>query len=331
MVAATGRKNEFLYRPQVTSYDFGGPLTEDGDPSKLFTAVRRVISELFPNISLPKMPKRKRKMKLGPISTTNMFGIAGLQHIARGRSVSSQHPLSFEEVGHAHGLMLYDATVTYQPHEPAVLRVEGIRDSGYVYVDGVFVDSLSRAEKNTAVMIKAKLHQVLTILVHNEGRMSSGKALGERKGIVYNVTLDKLLLTNWTMRPIPLINASWLTDYDQMRSIRKKIPLKTVSSSFEVCVFAAEFEVPHAEPYDTFLRPDQKTKGIAFLNGFNLGRYWPARGPQKTLYVPRTLFRKKNVLVLIELEGGFHRGGRAPVVHFEDEPELLGTVHKIDE
>ncbi|KAL3209582.1 hypothetical protein MRX96_038023 [Rhipicephalus microplus] len=42
---ATGRKNEFLYRPQVTSYDFGGPLTEDGDPSKLFTAVRRVISE----------------------------------------------------------------------------------------------------------------------------------------------------------------------------------------------------------------------------------------------------------------------------------------------
>ncbi|KAH7968897.1 hypothetical protein HPB52_012293 [Rhipicephalus sanguineus] len=71
--------------------------------------------------------------------------------------------------------------------------------------------------------------------------------------------------------------------------------------------------------------------GIAFLNGFNLGRYWPARGPQKTLYVPRTLFRKKNLLVLVELEGGFYRGGKPPVVHFEDKPELHGTVHKMDE
>ncbi|XP_049268125.1 beta-galactosidase-1-like protein [Rhipicephalus sanguineus] len=166
MVSAAGRKGEFLYRPLVTSYDFGGPLTEDGDPNKLFVAVRHVISE-------------------------------------------------------AHGLMLYDATLTYQPHEPAMLSVEGIRDSGYVYVDG------SRT--------------------------------------------------------------------------------------------------------DTFLRPDQKTKGIAFLNGFNLGRYWPARGPQKTLYVPRTLFRKKNLLVLVELEGGFYRGGKPPVVHFEDKPELHGTVHKMDE
>ncbi|XP_049268226.1 beta-galactosidase-1-like protein [Rhipicephalus sanguineus] len=213
----------------------------------------------------------------------------------------------------------------------AMLSVEGIRDSGYVYVDGVFVDSVSRAENNTAVMIKAKLHQVLTILVHDEGRISSGKGLGESKGIVYNVTLDRIMLTNWIMRPVPLTNASWLTDYNQMRSIRKQIPLKAASSAFEVRVFAAEFELPYAELYDTFLRPDQKTKGIAFLNGFNLGRYWPARGPQKTLYVPRTLFRKKNLLVLVELEGGFYRGGKPPVVHFEDKPELHGTVHKMDE
>ncbi|KAH7969196.1 hypothetical protein HPB52_015788 [Rhipicephalus sanguineus] len=168
----------------------------------------------------------------------------------------------------------------------AMLSVEGIRDSGYVYVDG---------------------------------------------GIVYNVTLDRIMLTNWIMRPVPLTNASWLTDYNQMRSIRKQIPLKAASSAFEVRVFAAEFELPYAELYDTFLRPDQKTKGIAFLNGFNLGRYWPARGPQKTLYVPRTLFRKKNLLVLVELEGGFYRGGKPPVVHFEDKPELHGTVHKMDE
>ena len=31
---------------------------------------------------------------------------------------------------------------------------------------------------------------------------------------------------------------------------------------------------------DTFLQLDGWTKGIAFVNGFNLGRYWPVMGPQ---------------------------------------------------
>ena len=31
---------------------------------------------------------------------------------------------------------------------------------------------------------------------------------------------------------------------------------------------------------DTFLRLDGWTKGVAFVNGFNLGRYWPVMGPQ---------------------------------------------------
>ena len=31
---------------------------------------------------------------------------------------------------------------------------------------------------------------------------------------------------------------------------------------------------------DTFLRLDGWSKGVAFINGFNLGRYWPVMGPQ---------------------------------------------------
>ncbi|XP_065284064.2 beta-galactosidase-like [Dermacentor albipictus] len=331
MVAATGNKGALFYRPHVTSYDFGGLLTEAGDATDLFVAVRRVISELFPNKSLPEIPIQKRKMKFGPIKMMHMFGFAGLRYLSRGRSVSSQYPLTFEQVGHDHGLMFYEVTITYQPHVPALLSVDGIRDGGHVYLNGVFVDSVSRAENNTALLIKAKLHQVLTVLVHNEGRISSGKGLSESKGIVSNVTLDRRLLTKWTMRPVPLTNAMWLTNYAQMRYVRKQASLRAARSPFELRVFAAKFELPASKVYDTFLRPDQETKGIAFLNGFNLGRYWPARGPQKTLYVPRTLFRKENLLVLIELEGGFHRGGEPPIVQFVDTPELHGTVHKMDE
>ena len=44
-------------------------------------------------------------------------------------------------------------------------------------------------------------------------------------------------------------------------------------------------------------------KGVAFVNGHNLGRYWPLIGPQLTLYVPAPYLKKgKNSLILVELE-----------------------------
>ena len=42
---------------------------------------------------------------------------------------------------------------------------------------------------------------------------------------------------------------------------------------------------------DTFLSTPGWGKGVAFVNGFNLGRYWPTVGPQMTLYVPATLVK----------------------------------------
>lgn len=54
---------------------------------------------------------------------------------------------------------------------------------------------------------------------------------------------------------------------------------------------------------DTFLRFDGWNKGVAWINGFNLGRYWNA-GPQRALYIPGPLLRKgRNEFVLLELHG----------------------------
>ena len=44
-------------------------------------------------------------------------------------------------------------------------------------------------------------------------------------------------------------------------------------------------------------------KGVAWINGFNLGRYWPAVGPQMTLYVPKFLLKQNpdvNNIILFE-------------------------------
>jgi len=44
-------------------------------------------------------------------------------------------------------------------------------------------------------------------------------------------------------------------------------------------------------------------KGILYINGFNLGRYWPSVGPQITMYVPGEILQKgTNEMVIIELQ-----------------------------
>lgn len=101
--------------------------------------------------------------------------------------------------------------------------------------------------------------------------------------------------------------------------------------------YAGEFILPNTAslPLDTFLRLDGWRKGIAILNGFNLGRYWPVACPQVTLYAPAHLFKpnpQTNTLVVFEQEGS-PLTDNAPLannkVQFVKEHVLNGTTpHK---
>ncbi|MCQ2424239.1 MAG: beta-galactosidase, partial [Clostridia bacterium] len=72
------------------------------------------------------------------------------------------------------------------------------------------------------------------------------------------------------------------------------------------------------EPADTFLRTDGFRKGFVLLNGFNLGRFWEI-GPQKTLYVPRSLLCPGDNEVIVFTSDGL--SGDAAVT-FTDTPDL---------
>ncbi len=67
-------------------------------------------------------------------------------------------------------------------------------------------------------------------------------------------------------------------------------------------------------------------QGQAFINGFNLGRYWPVVGPQVTLYVPRTVWNSQSSeqkLIMLELESA-PCGTNAfnCTVTFQDQPSI---------
>lgn len=68
-------------------------------------------------------------------------------------------------------------------------------------------------------------------------------------------------------------------------------------------------------------------QGQVWINGFNLGRYWPARGPQKTLFVPQHILvtSAPNTIIVLELEHA-PCGDKEPcTVEFVDKP-LIGAT-----
>ena len=80
---------------------------------------------------------------------------------------------------------------------------------------------------------------------------------------------------------------------------------------------------------DSFLSLPGWHKGVAWINGFNLGRYWPVVGPQKTLYVPGALLRPhpaQNKIVILEQDQPPCFAGTKCQVEFVDIPDIDGDT-----
>ncbi|KAK5976287.1 hypothetical protein GCK32_022011 [Trichostrongylus colubriformis] len=74
-------------------------------------------------------------------------------------------------------------------------------------------------------------------------------------------------------------------------------------------------------PTDTFLNTTAWGKGVAIVNGNNLGRYWASQGPQYTLYVPAAFLRAgDNSLLLLELESTHNCNDSSCFMSFVDQP-----------
>ncbi|GIY60237.1 beta-galactosidase [Caerostris extrusa] len=222
------------------------------------------------------------------------------------------------------GFVLYKVSVPFQPTDPGVLTVKGIADRGYVFVNKVFQGILSREQKVESIPVQVLKGQEIEILVENQGRVCANQ-IKDPKGILQNVTLGSKTLANWTMIPINLDPKSIHEIESSKGTIRTNDAL-----SAPFFLFAGEFTIPNSvNILDTFLKVDGWHKGVAFLNQFNLGRYWPIMGPQVTLYAPSILFQKApavNHVTLLELENAPCGNSNSCVIQFVDTPIINGPV-----
>jgi beta-galactosidase len=292
------------YHSDVTSYDYAAPLDECGDPSPRFAAYRDVLRK-YENVPETPIVRSTPKRAYGSIELRESIGLFDvLDGLSRKHLSVTPDPMEFFDQDY--GFILYRTHIT-GPRGEAMLYAHEIRDRAQVFVDGQAIGVLERETGDEALSLDVPPQGItLDLLVENMGRVNFGPGLMDRKGIVGSVMFDWQVLFNWEVYPLPL---------DDLNGLKFQALTLTPAAIEGPRFFRGTFEVDEAA--DTFLVLPGWTKGVAWINGFNLGRYWK-RGPQQTLYMPAPLLKRgENEVIVFELHGAEHL-----TVESRDKPTL---------
>jgi len=301
-----GANDKGTYHPITTSYDYDAPLDEAGNPTAKYWAFRAVIarhaavSADVPAAAAPPAPSFAVPLR----QVLPLWHVLGLL----GHETAHDAVVSADEVGQYQGLTLYandfEAPDGESPADhaaartgsgaAAVLTVGEVRDRAQVFVNRQGAGVLARDHHDTSLALPPGARGRLEILVEDQGRVDYGSRIGEAKGLIGPVSVGGADLRGWDVRPMPLEDITAVGD-----ALRQQ-PERELAGQLAGPAFArAAFDLPEAA--DLYLSTAGWGKGIAWVNGFCLGRYW-SRGPQRTLYVPGPATRPgANELIILEL------------------------------
>ena len=256
------------YEPQISSYDYDAPLDEAGNVTDKFIQFRKVIAQhLQPGQILPEVPSAKPSINIPAInfaSETSLFDMLPAP-------ISYPSPLTFEDLNQAYGYVLYRTTL--HDATSGFLKIKDLRDYGIIFINGKRAGVLDRRLRQDSMQIEIpKGNVVLDILVENLGRINFGSyLLKNKKGITEKVMLNNMELKSWKMYSLP---------FDSINSIAFKNSKRTADIPV---VKKGTFLLQNVG--DTYLDMSSWGKGVVWINGHSLGRYWNV-GPQQTIYLP---------------------------------------------
>ena len=270
------------YEPQISSYDYDAPLDEAGNATEKFMQFRKVIAKHLPaGQTLPEVPAAKPVIAIPAIKLTRSASIFGLGSIP----VSSDKPLSFEDLGQAYGWVLYSTTL--DGNKAGWLQLKELRDYCIVMVNGKRVGVLERRTKLDSIRLQLPAGKVkLDLLVENLGRINFGPyLLANKKGITEKVIFDHKEVKKWQQFKLP---------FDQLPAAGKSTVVNNTPALKQGSFVLTEVG-------DTWLDMSNWGKGAVWINGHHLGRYWEV-GPQQTIYVPAEWLHKgRNDIAVMEL------------------------------
>lgn len=278
------------YCPTTTSYDYGAPLNEYGGYTEKYFVLRNRMQKRLGK-ELPELPEDAKTQKIGKVILDEF---ADLRNVYKKFAVhkKSHIPYYMEHYGQNSGLIMYSTTLKGN-YRDTKLNAFGVHDIAYVYVNGELKHIYDRTklkgkelfDESFSVPVDAFNGEIkVDIIVQALGRINYDRRIYDRKGLG-EIYLGGQAVVDWDIYCMELDCAPEIT----YKKAHKDFP----------CFLKGTFKAN--EKTDTFVDMRGFTNAVVYVNGFNLGRFING-GPQYTLYLPGTLLKDENEIVVLELQ-----------------------------
>lgn len=284
-----GGANSPPYSAMVASYDYNAPIGEQGNTTEKFFAVRNLLKNyLNPGEKLGDIPAPIPVITIPKITFEEAAPL--FDNLPPGKASEIIKPMEMFDQGW--GRINYRTNLTAST-TPRKLIITEVHDWAQVFINGKLVGKLDRRRADSTIEIPAtKAGAVLDILVEATGRVNFGEAVIDRKGITEKVEISDgstvQELKNWTVYNFPV-------DY-QFQANAKFVKQKVNGPAW----YRAKFNLNQTG--DTYIDLSTWGKGMIWVNGYNIGRFWKI-GPQQTFLMPGVwLKRGMNEIIILDLE-----------------------------
>jgi beta-galactosidase len=272
------------FKPDTSSYDYDAPISEAGWATDKFFKTRELFRKyLLPGETIPEPPAKNPVITFAPVTVSAVAPI--FDNLPA--PIADEQPQAMEKYDQMFGCILYRTTI---PAGPATaLEATAIKDFGFAFVDGQRIVVLDRRSGKAKLNLPARTKAAqLDILVEPMGRVNFGPEMKDPKGLIAPVTLGGEVLKSWQVFNLPL---------DAKMLAGLKYQNRNSGPAFW------RFSVVLEKPGDTFLDLRTWGKGVVWVNGHCLARFWNI-GPTQTAYVPGCWLKAgQNEVIIWDLIG----------------------------
>ena len=286
-----GGANNPAYSAMCSSYDYDAPINESGNVTPKFWQLRELLSKyVAPGEKLADVPAANPVIEIPEIK----FQKAALLFNNLPEPKKSVDIQPMEQFDQGWGSILYRTTLPKVKAGTTLLLTE-MHDWAQVFINGKLVGRLDRRHGEFSLTLPAvTAGSRLDILVEAMGRVNFDKSIHDRTGITEKVELvqngNTVNLKNWTVYNLPV-------DYKFAQEKNYGATGKQAGPAY----YRATFNL--SETGDTFLDMQTWGKGMVWVNGHAMGRFWEI-GPQQTLYMPGCWLKKgENEIIVLDLKG----------------------------
>ncbi len=289
--------NNTGFAPDCTSYDYDAPINEQGAATEKYYRLRELLQK-YSDKKLPAVPKAMPVITIPEVRFTEMARMLDDTNIPQ--AVKSHDIEPMEQFNQGYGSIMY-STKLPEVKAGALLQINDMCDYALVYIDGKKIGELYRGNGyETTLRLPENVRQgaSLDIFIEAMGRINYSKLIHDFKGI----TKDVELLTTAGSHEVTYNLKDWQVRLFPVSAMDKGMKYASLDADVNTpAYYRSSFTLKKVG--DTYLDMSTWGKGLVWINGHCIGRFWSV-GPQQTLYVPGCWLRKgRNDIVVMDIKG----------------------------